>query len=128
YGLFSPNKLVQHAALKAFFASQPALRFYVDGSGIKDQDSFARSIRNVSGTVDRNKRGFFTIKVGKFNPESACYLHVNDHRCFVRVSETEVAINPWRENWLRMTLNDQGELTGVADFDPAAPIMVPVTN
>jgi len=128
FGLFSPNKLVQYSALKAFFASRPVLRLYIDGSSVKDQDYFARSIRDLSGTVDNNTRGFATMKVGEFNPEQSCYKHSGSNGCFVRISETEVAINPWRGNWVQLTLNDQGELTGVVGFSPPAPITVPVTN
>jgi hypothetical protein len=128
YGLFSPNKLVQYAALKAFFQSRPVLRLYIDGSGVKDQDYFTRSIGELSGTVDQNKRGFVTMKVGEFDPKGSCYRHTNYNSCFVRISETEVAINPWRNNWVQLTLNDQGELIGVVGFVPPAPIMVPVTN
>lgn len=128
YGLFSPNKLVQYAALKAFFESLPVLRLYIDGSEVKDQDYFARSINDLSGTVDQNKRGFATIKVGEFDPKKSCYKYIGYDSCFVRISETEVAINPWRNKWLHLTLNDQGELRGVVGFAPPAPIMIPVTN
>lgn len=128
YGLFSPNKLVQYAALKAFFQSRPVLRLYIDGSGVKDQTYFVSSIGSLSGTVDQNKRGFATMKVGEFDPEESCYKHNKSSRCFIRISETEVAVNPWSNNWVQLTLNDQGELIGVVGFAPPAPIRIPVTN
>lgn len=128
YGLFSPNRLVQYAALKAYFESRPVLRLYIDGAEVKDQDYFARSIGELSGTVDQNKRGFATMKVGEFDPKESCYRHNNNNSCFIRISETEVAINPWRNKWVQFTLNDQGELIGVAGFAPPAPIRIPVTN
>lgn len=128
YGLFSPNKQVQYAALRAFFESRPVLRLYIDGAEVKDQDYFNRSIGNLSGTVDQSKRGFATMKVGEFDAKDSCYRHNNNNSCFVRISETEVAINPWRSNWIQLTLNDQGELRGAIGFNPPAPITVPVTH
>jgi len=128
FGLYSPNPLVQFTALKAFFDGKPLLRISIDGSAVKDQDYFLRSVRDLGGTVDANKIGFSIHKIGDFDKENSCYVQVDRSECFVRLSETEVSVNPWNNNWVRFVLNDQGILVGEVGFEPPASASIPIAN
>jgi len=128
FGLYSPNPLVQFTALKAFFDGKPLLRISIDGSGVKDQDYFLRSVRDLDGTVDASKIGHSIHKIGEFDTVNSCYVQVGNSRCFLRLTETEVSVNPWGANWVRFVLNDQGALVGEVGFEPPAPASIPVVN
>jgi hypothetical protein len=128
YGLYSPNPQVRYIALASFFESQPVLRMQMDGSKVKDQDYFKSSVQDLAGTVDSAKVGFIALKVGDFDPERSCYQHQENNGCFVRISETEVSLNPWNNAWFTVQLDDQGQLVGEVGFVPPAPITIPVSN
>lgn len=128
YGLFSPNPQVRYIALKAFFDSSPTLRMTMDGSKVEDQRYFTTSVSELDGTVGSGLIGFASMKVGKYDPERSCYQHETRNVCFVRLSETEVSISPWNNDWFKATLNDQGQLIGEIGFVPPAPVVIPVSN
>jgi hypothetical protein len=128
FGIYSPNPLVQFTALKAFFDGKPLLRISIDGSDVKDQDNFFSRMRDLNGTVDANKIGYSIHKIGDFDKENSCYEQVGRGACFVRLTETEVSVNPWYNNWVRFDLNDQGVLIGEVGFEPPASASIPIAN
>lgn len=128
YGLYSPNPQVRYTALKAFINGKPVLRMRLEGAKVKDQDYFKRSINDLGGTINSAGVGFLSMKVGEYDPERSCFQHQENNGCFVRISETEMAINPWNNDWFSVTLNDQGQLVGEVGFEPPAPVTIPVSN
>lgn len=128
YGLYSPNPQVRYMALRAFVEGRPVLRMRMDGAKVKDQDYFKRSISQLDGTVDSAGVGFLSMKVGEYDPKRSCFKHQENNGCLVRISETEIAINPWNSDWFSVTLSDQGQLVGEVGFEPPAPVTIPVSN
>ncbi|MDF2142929.1 hypothetical protein [Paenirhodobacter sp. CAU 1674] len=126
FGLYSPNPQVRYTALKAYFDGEPVLSIGIDGGKIKNQDQFGDLIREIGGTINGQGDGFSTMKVGEIDAAQSCYLWPNSSSCFIRLSETGVAISLWRE-WAPLQLDDQGNLVGTLDITGPAPITIPVS-
>lgn len=127
YGLYSPNPQVRYFALKSYFDGQPVLHISIDGSKIKNQDYFGDQIRAIDGAIDGRNIGFSSAKVGEVDPAQSCYVWPNTNDCFIRVSETGVAIALWGD-WAPLQLDDQGNLVGTVDITGPAPIVIPVSH
>ncbi len=128
YGLTSTSAPVRKAALKAYFDTGPVLNIYIDGKSL-DEAKFNAAITGQSGTVDASGSGFLSVKAGAFDDAEGCYdFHTNSNYCFVTLAESNVGISLW-SRWVSLTLNDEGNLTGMVQVDrltPSVPVTIPV--
>lgn len=129
YGIYSPNRAVQRAALDAYFGTQPKLNVYFDAGKSNSDWRFRDPITNGGGSILPDGTGYVLTDVGAFDPIQKCYLTVSAESCRVRVTDDAVAIRFW-DNWHILNLNDQGELSGAGAFPniPSVTTVIPVAQ
>ena len=114
HGLYSPNPAVRAAALTAFFGTMPVLEIRLDGAEVEDKDFVVQM--NKRGSVGRDKVGVWSVRVGAFDPEQACFIWHGFTNCAVRVNENSVLVN-LTDNWARGALGEDGVVSGDANID-----------
>ncbi len=118
YGLYSPNPAVKRKALEGFFASEPRVEVFVNAGRLHtsgNRDNYLRAFAQYGGSVDAELKGYFTWKLGKFDPEQNCALDSEGKECAVRVTDSGVSLRPWGE-WLLLAPDEEGNLTGTVSI------------
>jgi hypothetical protein len=115
YGLYSDDPVVRRAALEGFFSSSPTLEIRIDGSGIEGDTNRERfkngDISQLGGSITADWHGILSMRVGEFDPKSACWLLEGSKQCLLRLSEDAVSMYLYRK-WHSLKLNAEGVLVG----------------
>lgn len=115
YGLYSPNRSVQRAALDAYFSTKPELNVYFDAGKSNSDWRFYKPITGGGGSILPDGTGFMLTDVGEYDSEKKCYLRTADGECRLRVTDDAVTVRFWN-NWHVLRLNEKGELAGAGAF------------
>ena len=113
-GLFSSDRALRSAALKAIFDSKPRLRAVLVSTDKESLQGVARFVAGNGGSYD-DKGGTLSVQVGAYSDEAKCWLDSQGRRCFIALSGETVSI--FGDSFsgslaATLALNDEGILKG----------------
>ena len=119
-GIYSADAQMRQTAMKAYVAGQPTLDLVLDGANITDEtlEHYRTIVTRLKGSVGKDAVASLSFKMGDWSDDKGCYLNLDfEDQCLARVNQTTLSLmmpraNYVPEQWVLMSLNDEGALTG----------------